>query len=514
MMRNVALAMITTAILGIGEAQADRVQTSAVTVDGSLITGSDGGGAKVYRGIPFAAAPIGDNRWRAPQPVTPWHGIRPATAFGPDCAQKPVPGDAAPLGVPSSEDCLYLNVWAPVAAAKAPVIVWLYGGGFVNGGSSPDVYSGASFARDGVIMVSFNYRLGRFGFFAHPALGSGSPNFALMDQIAALKWVKRNIAAFGGDPDNVTIFGQSAGGESVHLLLGSPAAKGLFARAIVESGFGGDGVRNPILPVKTMADAAKAGSAFATANGISGGDARSAALLRALPADRLVGDLNMTTMVTSPDYAGPVVDGTLVPDTPWNSYLKGISAAVPVIIGANSAEGMTTGKTKQEIFAALGPVADIAKSLYDPQGTADAGAIETAMMGDRLMLESTRTIAASLSGRQPVWQYRFDYVASNMVGEWKFGAPHATEIPYVMDTVAARYGAKLTAADARVAKTMHGYWVNFAKRGDPNAAGLPSWPLYDARLDNVLIARKDGAVSAGVDPARARLDAVHALLPE
>jgi para-nitrobenzyl esterase len=513
-MRIVALTMIAATILGTAQARTARARNSAVTVEGGLITGQDADKVKVYRGIPFAAPPIGDNRWRAPQPVVSWRGIRPAAAFGPDCAQKPVPGDAAPLGVPSSEDCLYLNVWAPAAARRAPVIVWLYGGGFVNGGSSPDVYSGTSFARDGVIMISFNYRLGRFGFFAHPALGAGSPNFALMDQIAALKWVRRNIAAFGGDPDNVTIFGESAGGESVHLLLGSPAAKGLFARAIVESGFGGDGVRNPILPVKTMADAIKAGSAFATANGISGADAGSAALLRALPADRLVGDLNMTTMVSSPGYVGPVVDGTLVPDTPWNSYLKGTNAAVPVIIGANGAEGMTTGRTKQEIFAALGPAADIAKSLYDPQGTTDAGAIETAMMGDRLMLESTRTIAASLSRRQPVWQYRFDYVASTMAQEWKFGAPHATEIPYVMDTVAARYGAKLTAADARVARVVHGYWVNFAKRGDPNGAGLPLWPRYDAVRDNILIVQRNGAVSSAVDPIKARIDAVHAMLPQ
>ena len=216
-----------------------------VKLDSGRVKGATAEGVTSFKGIPYAAAPVGPLRWRAPQPVTPWHGVRAATSYGADCAQSPFPGDAAPLGVTPAEDCLYANVWVPAAAPRhrMAVMVWIYGGGFVNGGSSPAVYDGSSFARRGVVLVSFNYRVGRFGFFAHPALSKEHPeephgNYGYLDQIAALRWVKRNAAAFGGDPDNVTVFGESAGGGSVHMLLSSPLAKGLFQKAIIESGGG------------------------------------------------------------------------------------------------------------------------------------------------------------------------------------------------------------------------------------------------------------------------------------
>src|SRR6516225_7634296 len=216
-----------------------------VTIESGKLRGSSTDGVVSFKGIPFAAPPVGQLRWRAPQPVAPWSGVREATSFQSDCMQVPFPSDAAPLGTKPAEDCLYLNVWKPDAATtdKLPVMVWIYGGGFVNGGSSPAVYDGSQFAKKGVVFVSFNYRLGRFGFFAHPALTRENAdgllgNYGFLDQIAALQWVQKNILAFGGDPGNVTIFGESAGGFSVHMLMGSPLAQGLFHKAIIESGGG------------------------------------------------------------------------------------------------------------------------------------------------------------------------------------------------------------------------------------------------------------------------------------
>src|SRR4029453_9296584 len=216
-----------------------------VKTEGGLVSGVVADGVQSWKGIPFAAPPIGDLRWRAPRPAAPWTGVKEARAYANDCMQLPFPSDAAPLGTPPAEDCLYLNVWAPEkpAAPKLPVMVWIHGRGFVNGGGSPAVYDGSEFARRGIVFVSFNYRLGRFGFFAHPGLTKESPdgplgNYGYLDQIAALQWVQRNIAAFGGDSKEVTLFGESAGGGSVNTLMISPLARGLFQKAICESGGG------------------------------------------------------------------------------------------------------------------------------------------------------------------------------------------------------------------------------------------------------------------------------------
>ena len=226
-------------------ALAATADPARVHIDAGDVLGTSADGVVAFKGIPFALPPVGALRWRAPQAVKSWTGTREATKFGPDCAQEPFPGDAAPLGVGADEDCLYVNVWTPAkrGSAKLPVMVWIYGGGFVNGGSSPAVYDGTPFAKDGVVLVSFNYRLGHFGFFAHPALSAeqaGEPlgNYGLMDQVAALQWVQRNVAAFGGDAKNVTIFGESAGGMSVHALVTSPLAAGRRRTARCPSGRG------------------------------------------------------------------------------------------------------------------------------------------------------------------------------------------------------------------------------------------------------------------------------------
>ena len=268
------------------------------------MAGAAADGVVSWKGVPFAAPPVGDLRWRAPRPAPAWDGVRQASAYANDCMQQPFPSDAAPLGTPPAEDCLYLNVWAPEkpAAAKLPVMVWIHGGGFVNGGSSPAVYDGSHFARRGVVFVSFNYRLGRFGFFAHPALtqeAAGGPlgNYGYLDQIAALRWVQKNVAAFGGDPGNVTLFGESAGGGSVNTLMISPLAKGLFHKAIVQSGGGRAGgvmaMRHARQPGPDGSPSGEAnGLAFAKLAGVTGEDAAALAALRKLPAADVVRGLN------------------------------------------------------------------------------------------------------------------------------------------------------------------------------------------------------------------------------
>ena len=269
--------------------------------------------------------------------------MRVADAYGHDCMQEPFPSDAAPLGTPPAEDCLYLNVWAPEkpASAKLPVMVWIHGGGFVNGGASPAVYDGRHFARRGVVFVSFNHRLGRFGFFAHPALSSENPkgplgNYGYLDQIAALRWVRKNVAAFGGDPGNVTLFGESAGGGSVNTLMVSPLARGLFHKAIVESGGGRAG---GIMTPRNLKEAEAVGVAFAKLAGVTGEDAAALAALRKLPAPDLVRGLNMASMGQQRDtYAGPMIDGQIVAEEPETAFRAGRQARIPYLVGANNRE--------------------------------------------------------------------------------------------------------------------------------------------------------------------------------
>jgi beta-glucosidase len=331
--------------------------------------------------------------------------------------QVPFPSDAAPLGMKPAEDCLYLNIWRPAqSAAKLPVLVWIYGGGFVNGGSSPAVYDGAPFARDGVLFVSFNYRLGRFGFFAHPALAAeqaGAPlgNYAIMDQIAALKWVRRNIAAFGGDPDNVTICGESAGGMSVHILMTSPESRGLFQKAIVQSGGGRANLMRG-RPISGGTDSAEAiGLAFAKQAGIEGTDAQALQKLRALPADALLNGLNMASMqAAAATYAGgPVLDGKIMPVQPAQAYAAGKGAKVPFMVGANSMDiGFMQGSTLAELLSQFGPHAAKARTVYKVKDTDDVKQVALRMGGDQMMAEPARWVARERAGHgQSVYEYRF-----------------------------------------------------------------------------------------------------------
>ena len=479
-----------------------------VKIETGKLKGATADGVASFKGIPFAAPPVGDLRWRPPQKAASWTGVRNATSFGADCMQKPFPGDAAPLGVTPAEDCLYANVWAPEKPAlnKMPVMVWIYGGGFVNGGSSPAVYDGSQFARRGLVFVSFNYRLGRFGFFAHPALttaSKGEPlgNYGYMDQIGALEWVRRNIAAFGGDPGKVTLFGESAGGGSVLTMITSPLAKGLVHKAIIESGGG----RGSLMPPRDLTAAEKVGVAFAKGTGITGEGPEALAALRKLPADAVVAGLNMASMMT-PSYSGPMVDGKVVIEAPDAAYLAGRGAKIPVIIGANNADiGWARGRSMEELLAPYGEDRDAAKAAWDPASRGDVKETGSAMAADAMMVEPARHFVRIVAATgQRVYEYRFSYVAESMRKQWK-GAPHATEIPFVMDTVRARYGENVTTADEKTAFAANAYWANFAKTGNPNGDGLPQWPAYIPQIDVLMDFNLDGP-AAKPDPWKTRLD--------
>jgi para-nitrobenzyl esterase len=517
------LRMISGLVLALSLFATPLVAQEIVSIQTGKIKGVSAEGLIAFKGIPYAAPPVGNLRWRPPQDPAKWSGVRSAADYAHDCMQLPFPSDAAPLGTPPAEDCLYLNVWTPSprAAAPMPVMVWIYGGGFVNGGSSPAVYDGSQFARGGVVFVSFNYRLGRFGYFAHPALtkeaaGGLLGNYAYMDQLAALRWVQRNIRAFGGDPHNVTVFGESAGGGSVHMLLTTPLANGLFQKAIIESGGGrkGFGGGSPHLheAANGKPSSEDVGLAFAKSKGITGDDAAALQQLRALPAEALVDGLNMASMMqASTTYSGPMIDGKIVVGENSDVYLAGTQQHVPVVVGVNGLEmGFMPGNPAEDPFAQFGPKAAEARAAYDPDHTGDLKWTAAAITSDRGMVEPARFVARTLSQTgQPVWEYRFSYVATSMRQEWH-GAPHASEIPYVFDTVKARYGSALTSDDEKAAQTIHAYWLQFAKTGNMNPPGLPAWPQYSANTDMLMNFTAAGLV-AGADPWKARLDLVEAL---
>jgi para-nitrobenzyl esterase len=494
-----------------------QAQQNIVATDNGKLEGVSAGPVTYFKGIPYAAPPVGELRWRAPQPVPGWKGVRKADTYSADCMQAPFPSDAAPLGTTPSEDCLYLNVWRPAGAdsnAKLPVMFWIYGGGFVNGGSSPSVYDGSKLAEKGVIMVSANYRLGRFGFFAFPELTKQDPdgmlgNYGFMDQIAALKWVQHNIGAFGGDPANVTIFGESAGGFSVITLLTSPMGGGLFSKAIIQSGggrtnIGGQRYLSVALP-NGPPSAESVGVQFAQSAGIQGTGGEALAALRHLPAEQIRGNLNMASM-WQPGYSGPMIDGKIVVGDPQSIFLSGAGAHVPIIIGANSMDiGFGFAPSKEALFSPFGINRDKAIAAYDPQGNLELMPLQMAVMADRMMVEPARFVAGVFASQGlPSYEYRFSYVAESMRSRWP-GAPHATEIPFVFDTVAAKYGDKLAPNDEKIAQAMLSYWIAFAKTGDPSTGNRPAWPRYSPESDQMMNFTADGPVPEA-DPWKSRLD--------
>jgi len=451
-------------------------QAQVAVTDAGRVNGATADGVTAWKGIPFAAPPVGALRWRAPQAAPKWSDVKDTTAYRNDCQQVPFPSDAAPLGTPPAEDCLYLNVWKPAAAAanaKLPVLVWIYGGGFVNGGSSPPTYAGADVASQGVVFVSFNYRVGRFGTFAHPQLtkanadGGRLGNYGTMDQVAALEWVKRNIAAFGGDPSKVTIMGESAGGMSVNTLLASTEAKGLFRGAIIMSGADPTAPGDPKVGISSVEEI---GVDFAASKGIAADDPQALTKLRALSADQVTDGLNMMALFRPaagpPTFTMPFTDGTVNrPLAP--AFASGAITKVPVMIGATSAD--MGGKTGMMVAGARNTAAALAK-----QGV-------------------------------PTYAYRFSYVAQSLNKDGAAG--HATDIPFFLDTTDVKYLDKTTPRDVGMGKTISKYVVNFAKTGDPNGAGLPAWPKYSAANDVIMDFSANGTAVAGKDPWGAELDA-------
>ena len=440
-----------------------------VKIDSGVLVGTDTGDVVSFKGVPYVAAPVGDLRWAPPAGVAPWTGERAADAYGPVCPQTLYadhPNAGGAMGK-SSEDCLFLNVWTWKKAHHAPVMLWIHGGANEYGAGSLSAYDGSAFVRDGVILVSINYRLGILGFFAHPAVTGAAKadeplgNYAIMDQIAALKWVRRNIAAFGGDPNNVTVFGESAGGADTLTLLGAPGAKGLFAKAIIESG---GGWSPPLYLAKAQAE----GDALTRKAGAPA-DA-SLAQIRGLSADALV---------AAGGRFGPIVDGRLLFESPSQAIGRGRAADVPLMIGSNSYEAslMKAFGIPPRMMLATVPAQVLAAYADLPDPTAKASAIFT----DAVMGGPARWVAVRESSGAPSYLYHFSYVLDAQRPTSK-GAGHASEIPYVFDSWDKLgpngVGVPVSEADDAITKRVHSCWVGFAKTGRPECAGGPEWPAY------------------------------------
>ena len=467
-------------------------EPTVVTVTGGQIAGtvSKDGGVRSFKGIPFAAPPVGGLRWKAPQPVKPWTGVRKGDQFGPS----PMQGAPTPFGpwsaeylIPKeqiSEDCLYLNVWTKSSqtGAKLPVLVWIYGGGFNSGGSGVPLYDGEATAKKGVVFVSANYRVGPFGFLALPELTkesghNASGNYGLMDQIAALQWVKQNIAQFGGDPNNVTIAGQSAGSMAVNCLVASPLAKNLFSKAIAESGAGF------ARPYPTLQQAEEAGLKTMQSVGAS-----SLADLRALPADEI--------LKKGQGGRGPIIDGYVLPQSIAAIFAADKQNDVALLTGWNEDEGMAFGPAKKadeyrkQLEQQYGT--DAPDFLKHYPGTTDAEAARSQLNLSRDMIFGAQNYAwANVQSKQgkPVYVYRFTRKLP-ATGEYaRYGAFHTGEVAYAYDNLAFvdRNLRPLEPKDDELAKTMSTYWVNFMKTGSPNGNGLPKWPAYSTKNKQVML---------------------------
>jgi para-nitrobenzyl esterase len=469
------LAWLTCALIA-GTALAAGSSSVVRLRSGSLQGDRLGAAGAVFKGIPFAAPPVGPLRWREPMPVASWQGLRAATQYRSACAQ-PDMGWNSSLVPSASEDCLYLNVWTPRLdrAAHLPVMVWIHGGGFTGGSGTDPMFDGGRLSARGVVLVTLNYRLGVLGFFSHPQLGVGagsaSGNFGLLDQIAALKWVHDNIVRFGGDPNAVTIFGQSAGGGSVLALLTSRLATASFRRAIVESG----ATLGP-QPATTLAAARAIGEKFA--------DQATLEQLRALPARDLL--QRWGAFMTGMAQAGPIVDGHVLVEDPAAAFAAGHEQKVPLIIGNNAREGFGRIADAQ--------LAQIIQTFYGP----DAGAVlpeyatapgaEKSVLGsaaNQWLTDTTFRCGAVITASRhsatgaPAYSYQFE---QSLPAHPQDGAQHSFELPYVFGNLlaAGALGGAYSASDRALSDVMVGYWTNFAKAGDPNGPGLPAWPAFDS----------------------------------
>jgi para-nitrobenzyl esterase len=453
------------------------VAANEVRVESGALQGIPGNNPQitVYKGIPYAAAPVGDLRWRAPKGAPKWDGVRKADQFSATCMQTNYPENSPyrHADEPVSEDCLYLNVWtgAKSARERRPVMVWIHGGALTRGSGSLPTYDGEALAKKGVVLVTINYRLGIFGFFAHPELTkesdrNSSGEYGILDQIQALEWVHNNITAFGGDPKRVTIFGESAGSWSVNTLVATPLTKGLFQRAIGESGA-------MFAPLPKLADAEKVGERIAKQQ-----NAATMADLRAKPAADL--------MKVNGELARPNVDGWLLPDQVYAIFAAGKQNDIPTLIGSNADEGtaFTPPSVKADGFKTLaktrfGDQADAFLKIYPASSDEQAHASQAASMRDQTFGWEMRTWARmqSKTGKSKVYVYYFSRVPPGPFGA-KLGAYHASEIAYAFGNMKSSQD-----ADQKLADTMSSYWANFATTGDPNGKNLPKWPIYNLKTD-------------------------------
>jgi para-nitrobenzyl esterase len=487
-----------------------HAQTQDLTIvktESGTVRGVEKAGVISWKGIPYAAPPVGKLRWRVPQPPVAWPGIREANWFAPACIQ------ADPAW--KSEDCLFLNVWRSANATQPlPVMVWIHGEALVQGSSTP--YPPDALALQGVVVVSMNYRMGRLGFFAHPALVAESPddvrgNYGFMDQLAVLKWVQRNIGAFGGDPKQVTIFGESAGGGSVLVHLVSPMSRGLFARAIIESA-GTPGGRARVIPSTDLATAEKIAAEWTRSAGITTEGPAALEQLRQLSPDKLVeGTSEHETMAaleagkTPPGMAMSIIDGHFLTESVEAAVKAGHQAQVPVMIGANDRDlALGVAESKDQLFAVFGPDADAARRTYDPRGDQALDELKQQVFADKTMAEPARNLANLMArSGQAVYLYRFAYVEEAARGKL-MGAPHGYEVPFAFDAPAL-VGEKVTPTDKVMGDVTSGYWVQFGKTGDPNGEGRPAWPRYDPAADR-LIHFTNAGIIVGTDPLKPRLD--------
>lgn len=509
--------------------ETDNCASPTVRTDNGVVRGVTEGDVSSFKGIPFAAPPVGEFRWRPPQPTNSWEGVHDATEYGANCAQSGWGAAPGTIAEGSSEDCLFLNIWKPTGiedGANLPVMVWIHGGAFVGGSGAGGATTGEEFAKQDVILMTINYRLGRLGHFAFPALSEEHPeepkgSYAYMDQIAALEWIQENIAEFGGNPDNVTIFGFSAGGVSVHSLMTIPAARGLFHKVISESGGGRDGVLTgrPIReenadPLYTVS-AESIGLNFARKMGIEGTDEEALAKLRDLSVEEIVDGGQETDGENGPrTYSGPILDGNLVEETAESAYNAGRQADVPLIIGNTSAEiggnFVNNSSSKEELFSLFSELEDEARAAYDPDGNKEFAEVITKFNTDWVWGEPARMTARTVvAADNPAYMYLFSYVPEAMQERQRFGAGHGSEVAYVFNNLGARWGdTEPTPEEEKLAQVLNTYWANFAKTGNPNGDGVPEWPVYNTQNEEILEIESDGETVGKSDPRKERMDVI------
>lgn len=458
-----------------------------VTTAQGVLSGSRSAEVERFFNIPFAAAPVGDLRWRAPQPPPAWDGVRDASQLGPACPQPVRPAVVAGgIADNQSEDCLQLNVWRPKGARSLPVMVWIHGGANVLGSGTFPLFDGTAFARRGVVLVTINYRLGALGYFAHPALKQASQhdepigNYGLMDQIAALRWVQENIATFGGNPNQVTVFGESAGAIAISTMLAMPEVKGLFSGAILQSGVGLADLRELDQELLRGIEIAERAGARPDAD---------ATALRALPIEALLGASGRRN---PGELTGPFIDETLVRDTPWRVIARKEVIDVPIMVGANSNEASVIRAMGVPPEAALAYLGDgkAGRAAYGDEIGDDELARQ--VLGDAWFVAPARWLADRAKAGAPTYLYHFDYVAEARRDITK-GAAHGAEIAYVfgnLDYLESVVGA-VTDSDRRFGEGIADCWVSFARTGAPACALAAGWPRYDSSTDRLALFSDD-----------------------